>query len=77
MAPLKKDGTTHNDVTTKSEILNGQYLSAFTTEDTRSFPGLGASYYPYAPEITVHPNGIRKLLRNLKPQKATGRMTYI
>ena len=72
VAPLKKDGATHNDATTKSEILNGQFLSAFTTEDTRSFPDLGASHYPDAPEITVHPNGVRKLLRNLKPHKATG-----
>ena len=70
VAPLKKDGTTNNDATTKSEILNGQFLSAFTTEDTRSFPDLGASHYPDAPEITVHPNGVRKLLRNLN--KATG-----
>ena len=72
VAPLKKDGTTHNDATTKSVILNGQFLSAFTTEDTRSFPDLGASHYPDAPETTVHPNGVRKLLRNLKPHKATG-----
>ena len=73
MAPLKKDGTTHNDATTKSEILNSQFLSAFTTEDTRSFPDLRASHYLDAPEITVHLNGVRKLLRNLKPHKATGR----
>ena len=72
VALLKKDGTTNNDTTTKSEILNGQFLLAFTTEDTRSFPDLGASHYPDAPEITVHPNGGRKLLRNLKPHKATG-----
>ena len=72
MAPLKKDGTTHNDETTKSEILNGEFLSVFNTEDTRSFPDLEASHYADAPEITVHPNGVRKLLRNLKPHKATG-----
>ena len=52
--------------------MDSQFLSAFTTEDTRSFPDLGASHYPDAPEITVHPNGVRKLLRNLKPHKATG-----
>ena len=72
MVPLKKDGTTHNDATTKSEILNDQFLSAFTIEDTRSFPDLGAGHYLDAPEITMHPNGVRKLLRNLKPNKATG-----
>ena len=77
VAPLKKDGTTNNDATTKSEILNGQFLSAFTTEDTRSFPDLGASHYPDALEITVHPNGVRKLLRNLKPTKLQARVTYL
>ena len=60
VALLKKDGTTHNDATTKSEILNGQFLSAFTTEDTRPFPDLGASHYLDTPEITVHPNRVSK-----------------
>ena len=73
VAPLKKDGITHNDANTKSEILNGQFLSAFTTEDTSTFPDLGTSNFPDAPEIKVHPNGVRKLLKNLKPHKATGR----
>ena len=56
VAPLKKDGTTHNDAPTKWEILNSQFLSTFTTEDTRSFPELRASHYPDTPEITAHPN---------------------
>ena len=72
VALLKKDGTTHNDATIKSEILNSQFLSAFTMEDTTSIPDLGTSDYPDAPEINVHPNGVKKLLRNLKPHKATG-----
>ena len=69
---LKKDSIPQSDSSTKSEILNGQFLSAFTTEDTSSFPDLGTSDYPDAPEIRVHPNGVRKLLKNLKPHKATG-----
>ena len=72
VAPLKKDGITHNDASTKSEILNGQFLSAFTMEDTSTFPDLGTSNFPDAPEIKVHPNGVRKLLKKLKPHKATG-----
>ena len=72
VAPLKKDSIPHSDASTKSEILNGQFSSAFTIEDTSSFPDLGTSDYPDAPEIRVHPNGVRKLLKNLKPQKATG-----
>ena len=72
MARLKKDGIPHSDASTKSKILNGQFSSAFTIEDTSSFPDLGTSDYPDAQEIRVHPNGVRKLLKNLKPHKATG-----
>ena len=54
------------------KTLNGQFLSAFTMEDTTSIPDLGTSDYPGAPEIKVHPNGVKKLLRNLEPHKATG-----
>ena len=72
MAPLKKDGISHSDASTKSEILNGQFSLAFTIEDTSFFPDLGTSDYPDAPEIRVHANGVRKLLKNLKPHKATG-----
>ena len=71
IAPLKTDGITHNDASTKSEIFNGMFLSAFTTENTSCFPDLGTSNYPDAPEIHVNPNGVWKLLRNLKPHKAT------
>ena len=63
VARLKKDGTTHYDAPTKSEILKSQFLSAFTMEDTTSIPDLGTSDYPYTPEIKVHPNGVKKLLR--------------
>ena len=35
--PLKKDVTTHFDTTTKSEILNSQFLSAFTTKIQADF----------------------------------------
>ena len=56
MALLKKDGIPHSDASTKSEILNGQFSSAFTIEDTSSFPDLGTSDYPDAPDIRVHPN---------------------
>ena len=72
VASLKKDGIPHSDASTKSEILNGQFSSAFTIIDTSSFPDLGTRDYPDAPEIRVHPNGVRKLLKNLKPHKATG-----
>ena len=60
----------NNEASTKSEFLNGQFVSVFATEDKSSFPVLGTSFYPDAPDIKVHPNGVRKLLKNPKPNRA-------
>ena len=43
---------------------------SFQHEDTGSSPDQGNCDYLNAPEINVHPNRVRKLLRNLKPHKA-------
>ena len=77
VAPLKKDGIPHDDASTKSEISNDQFLSAFTTDDPPSFPHLRTNDYPDAPEIRVHPNDVRKLSKNLRKTKLQAQMTYL
>jgi len=73
VAPLKRDGVNHVDPPTKAEILNDQFTSVFTKEDTESpLPDLGESPYPDAPQIHVTENGVRKLLLGINPNKATG-----
>ena len=44
----------------------------FTQEDMHNIPDKGDSPYPDLPEITIHPDGVRKLLQNINPHKATG-----
>ena len=72
VSPLMKDGTLHGDSKTKAELLNSQFSSVFTTEDTTNFPDLGDSPYPTAPPIRVSEKGVVKLLHGLNPHKATG-----
>ena len=63
-------GITDNDASTKSKILNGHF---FPYLPQSSILDLGSSNsYPDPPEITVHPNDVRKLLKNQKPHKASG-----
>ena len=73
VAPLKnKDGFIHSDSSSKVEILNDQFVSAYTREDKSNIPKKGSSNHPTMDSIRVHPNGVLKLLRDLKIHKATG-----
>ena len=78
VSPLRNvDGVIHSEANVKANILNRQFVSVFTKEDKANIPDKGPSPYassPYASMegITVTPNGVEKLLRDLKPDKATG-----
>ena len=72
ISPLRDGGTLHSSPKEKAEILNNQFSSVFTTEDSNKIPDLGESPYISAPEITVTEKGVRKLLDGLNPNKASG-----
>jgi len=75
VAPLKKDGIVYSDGMKKAEILNDQFSSVYTNEDSpRPLPQgvIGPSSYPDMPPISVHVNGVAKMLSGLNPHKATG-----
>jgi hypothetical protein len=72
-SPLKKDGITSSDPTTKANILNDQFSSVFTREDLSSIPEIiGPSQYPDINFLQIHPKGVCKLLKDLNPHKAAG-----
>ena len=60
------------DPATKAELLNDQFSSVFTIEDSSPLPDLGKSPFPDAPEIQVTPNGVLMLMQGLNRHKATG-----
>jgi len=56
----------------KAEILNRQFVSAFTAEGNTALPEIGASTAAVIDTIHVSCKDVTKLLRNLKSHTATG-----
>jgi hypothetical protein len=56
----------------KANILNEQFKSVFTTESIDNIPNKGVSPHPDIPPLTITTPGIRKLLDNINPHKASG-----
>ena len=72
VAPLSSNGTNHSDSVKKSNILNDQFTSVFTSEDKTSIPRLTPTDHPDAKPIVVNRKGVLKLLKDINPYKATG-----
>ena len=51
VAPVKKDGINYSELTDQVEILNEQFVSAFTKEDCTSIPTMGNSTVNSAPPL--------------------------
>ena len=72
VAPLLDEGYLVSDGRGKADILNRQFKSVFTTEDTSSVPTLDNTKYPDIPPLHITEDGVRKLLEGLNPHKAQG-----
>ena len=71
-APLKENGVLISDAIGKANILNRQYCSVFSKEDTEEAPIMNPLNIPILAPITIDKAGVEKLLKNLKPGKAAG-----
>ena len=72
VAPLKENGKMHADPKDKTNILNRQYESVYTKEDTNNVPSPSGQPYQPMEEITLTEHGVRKLLLKINPRKACG-----
>jgi len=72
IAPLKTNGCLYSDSQSKADILNHQFSSVFTRENTTDIPVLPGASYPSMSDIVVEPYGVEKLLSKVKPSKASG-----
>ena len=72
VAPLKENGKMHADPKDKANILNRQYESTFTREDTSNIPQQRGEPCSTMPDIIVTEEGVAKLLRKINPNKACG-----
>ena len=66
VAPLKENGELVQQPLDKANVLNHQFLSAFSPITTEPLP------YTQMQNITVTVRGVEQLLLNLKPYKAAG-----
>lgn len=56
-----KNGYLKSNSFMKAEILNDQFKSVFTEEDTTTIPTKGACVYPDMPSMTVNVPGVQNL----------------
>ena len=66
---LKAFGKTVNEIQDKTNLLNRQFQSVFTTDTDKEMPDTPKEVFKEMPEITITENGIEKLLQNLNPNK--------
>ena len=72
VAPLKnKMGFLQSDNKSKVAILTEQFQSVFTKENLNNFPNKGKSPYSTMEDIKINSKGVHKLLKYMKPHKAT------
>ena len=69
---MNEDGYLQSESSVKADILNKQFQSVYTREDTDSIPEKGPSPYQPMQDISINPNGAKKLLKDIKPYKAAG-----
>lgn len=72
VSALKSEGRLHSDSLTKAEILNNQFKSVFTKEDSSDIPKLFGPNYPEISDLVITQRGVEKLLSQLNPSKAAG-----
>ncbi|KAL8616823.1 hypothetical protein ACOMHN_017860 [Nucella lapillus] len=72
VSPLKQNGLTFSKNKTKADILNEQFCSVFTKEDTVNIPQLDPGPHPTMPDVAISEQGVFLLLAKLNPRKASG-----
>ena len=72
VSTLKVDGKVGTDSESKANMLNSQFSSVFTKQNTTNMPSKGSSLHPTMPDINISPAGVSKLLSRLNPSKAAG-----
>ncbi|XP_060581061.1 uncharacterized protein LOC132737744 [Ruditapes philippinarum] len=73
VAPLKSEGQTFTDPVAKADILNSQFESVFSRPQPLSLSqACKQKHHPSMPEVSISEDGVKKLLKDLNPNKASG-----
>ena len=69
---LEHQGKVYTDSLSKANLLNNHFASVFTHEDLFQIPKVNGNHLPDIPALDIQAEGVRKLLQELDPHKATG-----
>ena len=72
VAPLMNDGILQSNSLAKANLLNKQFVSVFTQENSIDLPFIAESPHPSVPPFSIDCTGVEKLLSNIKPHTASG-----
>ena len=72
VAPIRENGKIHIDDQAKAEVLNKQFASVFSNPNTSTTPEMTDPHPTDMPDIHIDTNGVKKLLSELNPFKASG-----
>ncbi|XP_072030539.1 uncharacterized protein [Amphiura filiformis] len=72
VSPLKDGNFLKRKKKKQANILNQQFANVFTDDSSAELPDLGPASCAPISKIHVNCHGVAKLLRNLKPHKASG-----
>ena len=72
IGPLRQGSNTYTDSLEKANILNQYFSSVFTIEDNTQPHMANHSEIPDMSPISVHTDGVAKLLSDIKPYKSSG-----
>lgn len=66
------NGTQYSNNKQKAQILNNQFESIFTNENTGNLPKISDKQYPKTTHLQIQLAGVTKLLKNINTSKANG-----
>ncbi|XP_014679397.1 PREDICTED: RNA-directed DNA polymerase from mobile element jockey-like [Priapulus caudatus] len=72
ISPLRQNGKLYADSKTKAQLLNDQFKSVFTQENTSNIPDIQGEPKPSIGDILIDESGLKTLLSRINPNKDCG-----
>jgi len=72
VSPIRHLGRLFSEPKDKAQLLNNQFKSVFTQEDTTNIPPMPGEHYPSIPDLVIDEAGVKTLLDRINPNKAHG-----
>ena len=72
VSTLQQNGISYSDNQSKADLLNSQFSSIFTKDDSSPLPDMDLGLYSDISNFVVSTSGVTKILQELDPSKSPG-----